>query len=70
MEELVRSKTEVECVIADFEQASENNETRRMETTEQLEALERKVGRVSERLRELNAALEQRTVDERAAKDL
>jgi structural maintenance of chromosome 3 (chondroitin sulfate proteoglycan 6) len=70
MEDLVRSKTEVECIIADFAQASENNETRRLETVEQLESLDRRVKRTADKLVELNAALEQRTAAERAAKDL
>lgn len=70
MGDLVRTKTEVECTIADFEQASENNETRRLETIEQLQSLERKVRRASDRIEELNGELEQRVADERAAKDL
>lgn len=70
MADLVRSKTEVELIIADFEQSSENNETRRMETREQLESLERRVKSTTEKLFEHNAALEQTILQERAAKDL
>ncbi|GMK53629.1 hypothetical protein CspeluHIS016_0102150 [Cutaneotrichosporon spelunceum] len=70
MEDLVRTKTEVECIIADFQQAGENNETRRRETIEQLESLDRRVKRTADKLVELNAALEQRTAEERQAKDL
>ncbi|BEJ13833.1 hypothetical protein CspHIS471_0310070 [Cutaneotrichosporon sp. HIS471] len=70
MEDLVRSKTEVECIIADFQQAGENNETRRLETIEQLESLDRRVKRTADKLGELNTALEQRTAEERQAKDL
>lgn len=46
--DLVRSKAEVECVIADFEQAGENNETRRMELAEQLDNIDKRVATASE----------------------
>lgn len=70
MADLVRSKTEVECVIADFVQASEAGETRRMALREQLESIEKRVGRATERLMELSSELEARVAEERQAKEM
>lgn len=70
MADLVRSKTEVECVIADFAQASEAGETRRMALREQLESIEKRVGRATERLMELSSELEARVAEERQAKEM
>lgn len=70
MADLVRSKTEIQCLISDFEQASENTETRRLEAAEQLKSLEKRVSAASNRLVELSSDLEERVHEEREAKDL
>lgn len=67
--DLVRAKTEVECEISDFEQASEAGETRRLELREQLEQIEKRVGKATERLMELNVELDTRVAGERQAKE-
>lgn len=69
MSDLVRSKTEVECVIEDYAQSSEASETRRLEITEQLAAIDKRVARASERLVELTTELEARTAEERQARE-
>lgn len=69
MADLVRSKTEVECLIEDFEQASENNETRRMEAEAQLKSLEKRVAKATDRLVELSNELETYTAGEREARE-
>lgn len=69
MGDLVRSKTEVQCLIDDFEQASENNETRRLEAAEQLKSLEKRVTKATERLVELSGDLDTLVSDERDAKE-
>jgi structural maintenance of chromosome 3 (chondroitin sulfate proteoglycan 6) len=68
--DLLRDKTEVECIIEDFAQSSENGETRRLEVTEQLASIDKRVGKASERLMDLSLQLEQRTAEERQAKEL
>lgn len=69
MSGLVRDKTEVECVIADFAQSSEASETRRIEITEQLSSIDNRVGKATERLMELSSELEARVAEEREAKE-
>lgn len=68
MNDLVRAKTEVECLIEDYMQSSEATETRRLEAAEQLAAIERRVGQASARLAEVSAELVQRVAEEREAK--
>ncbi|WVO12564.1 hypothetical protein L204_100168 [Cryptococcus depauperatus] len=66
---LIRSRTEIECVIADFEAAGEAGEERRQELTEELEALERTIEDANERLDAMVADVEQKAADEKNAKE-
>ena len=69
MADLVRRKTEIECVINDFAQASEGGEERRQAMADELEELEEKITTASDRLDVLIADLEESLTDERDAKE-
>ncbi|ORX40107.1 RecF/RecN/SMC [Kockovaella imperatae] len=69
MADLVRAKTEIECVLNDYAQANEGGEQRRKDIAEELEQLEDRIESASERLEALLSDLEERQVEEREAKD-
>ncbi|KAK8858571.1 hypothetical protein IAR55_002800 [Kwoniella newhampshirensis] len=69
MADLVRARTEIECVIADFTTAGEAGEQRRAEVSEELQALEERIEEASERLDALVAEVEERIVEERSARE-
>ena len=69
MADLVRARTEIECVINDFTQANQNGEERRQEIAEELEGLEERIGEATERLDALVADLEEKIAAEREAKE-
>lgn len=68
MADLVRSRTEIECVIADFNSAGEMTEQRRAELAEELDALEKRIEEAGARLVELGAELDELVAEERDAK--
>lgn len=69
MADLVRTRTEIECVIADFKVAQEGGDEKRQELSEALEALETKINEASEKLDALAEELEQRISEEKDAKE-
>jgi len=69
MADLVRARTEVECVIADFSQAGQTGERRRAEVSDELRELEERITETDERLDGLLAELEERIAEERGAKE-
>jgi structural maintenance of chromosome 3 (chondroitin sulfate proteoglycan 6) len=69
MADLVRTRTEIECLIADFKAAQDGGEERRQELTDELEELEKKIGDATERLDALSDDLDQRIAEEREAKE-
>lgn len=70
MADLVRTRTEIECVIADFSQAGQNGERKRNEVARELEALEQRIGEANEKLDGLVAEVEERLAEEREAKEM
>lgn len=68
MADLVRARTEIECVIADFSQAGQTGERRR-EVADELRELEERITETDERLDGLLAELEERIAEERGAKE-
>ncbi|KAL7423161.1 Structural maintenance of chromosomes protein 3 [Cryptotrichosporon argae] len=69
MADLVRERTEIECLIADFQQAGVGGEKRRQQLAEELESLETRVSEATERLVELGADLEDKVAAEREARE-
>ena len=69
MADLVRARTEIECVINDFEQADQSGEERREEAGKELDALEKRMEEVTERLLGANQDLEDRVAEEREANE-
>lgn len=69
MADLVRARTEIECLIADFNQAGEFSQRRREEVAKDLEALEARIEEVSDRLGELGEQLDARILEEREARE-
>lgn len=69
MADLVRTRTEIECVIADFKAAQEGGEERRQEMVEELEGLEERIQEANERLQTLEDELDRRIAEERDAKE-
>ncbi|AFR94978.2 chromosome associated protein [Cryptococcus neoformans C23] len=67
--DLVRNKTELECVIADFETAGQVGEHRRAELAEELEVMQQKVDEATARLEDLVQEAEQRIGEEKAARE-
>lgn len=69
MADLVRARTEIECLIEDFKQAGELGEERRGEISEELERLETRIQDTSARLDALQDELDQRISEEKDAKE-
>jgi structural maintenance of chromosome 3 (chondroitin sulfate proteoglycan 6) len=69
MADLVRSKTEIECLIEDFKQAGENGEQRRTTLGQELEELETRIEEATGRLSGLNDEFQACIATEREAKD-
>ncbi|WVQ82965.1 hypothetical protein IAT38_005101 [Cryptococcus sp. DSM 104549] len=69
MADLVRSKTEIECLIADFETAGEAGEQRRQEIGKELVNLEERIEEASGRLEVLVGEVQKRIAEERAARE-
>ncbi|EIW66746.1 hypothetical protein TREMEDRAFT_70024 [Tremella mesenterica DSM 1558] len=69
MAELVRAKTEIECLLEDFAQAGESSEEKRGQLSGELESLEARLEEASDRLVDLGAELEDRVAEEREAKE-
>jgi structural maintenance of chromosome 3 (chondroitin sulfate proteoglycan 6) len=69
MADLVKSRTEIECLIEDFRQANVSGEQRRREVAEELTTLEARISDVAERIAELGQELEARVTEEREAKE-
>ena len=69
MADLVRARTEIECVIADFSQAGEVGERRRIQVADEFKALDTRIGEANETLDGLVAELEERAREERDAKE-
>lgn len=65
----MRNKTELECVIADFETAGQVGEHRRAELAEELEVMQQKVDEATARLEDLVQEAEQRIGEEKAARE-
>jgi structural maintenance of chromosome 3 (chondroitin sulfate proteoglycan 6) len=69
MADLVRSRTEIECIIADFKSAGSMNEKRRQEVAKELDALEKRIEEAGNKLVDLGAELDDRVAEERDAKN-
>nr|XP_019012757.1 chromosome associated protein [Kwoniella pini CBS 10737]OCF51538.1 chromosome associated protein [Kwoniella pini CBS 10737] len=69
MADLVRARTEIECVIADFTTAGEAGEQRRAEVAEELRTLEERIEEASERLDGLITDANSKIADERQARE-
>lgn len=68
MADLVRARTEIECIIADFKASQEGGEERRQETSAELEKLERRIEEANVRLQHLEDELDLRISEEKEAK--
>lgn len=69
MAELVRAKTEIECLITDFQQAGTSGEQRRKDIGKELDDLEKRIEKSADRLVDLGTELDERIGEEREAKD-
>lgn len=69
MADLVKTRTEIECVIADFKASQEGGEERRKEMADELEQLEERIDDANERLQKLEDELDTRIEEERKAKN-
>ena len=69
MADLVRARTELECVIEDFTKANENGEEGRKQVEEQLLDVEKRIEEATEKLDRLSAELDERIAEEREAKE-
>lgn len=69
MADLVRARTEIECVIEDFAQAGANGEQRREEVSQQLQAVQERITDVQNQLDTLSEELDNRLAAEREAKE-
>lgn len=69
MADLIRTRTEIECVIADFKASQEGGQERRQEVSKELEKLEERIEEANKRLEQLEDELDQRIAEEREAKD-
>ena len=69
MADLVKSRTEIECLIEDFKQANVNGEQRRKDGAKELEQLEQRISTVTTRIDELAEDLEARVKEEKDAKE-
>lgn len=69
MAELVRARTEIECLVTDFQQAGVSGEQRRKDISEELAKLEERIEESASRLMDLGTELDERVAEEREAKD-
>lgn len=69
MAQLVRARTEIECLINDFQQAGTSGEERRKEIGAELEELEKTIEASASRLVDLGTELDERVAEEREAKE-
>lgn len=69
MAELVRARTEIECLVTDFQQAGVSGEQRRKDISEELEKLEERIEQSASRLMDLGNELDERVAEEREAKE-
>ena len=69
MADLIRARTEIECVIQDFRSTSEAGQQRRGEMSEELEDLEQRISETSDRLDALREELDERISAEKSAKE-
>ena len=69
MAQLVRAKTEIECLITDFQQAGTSGDARREEISQELEALDETIEEAAGRLVDLATDLDERIAVERQAKE-
>ncbi|KIR29832.1 chromosome associated protein [Cryptococcus deuterogattii 99/473] len=67
--DLVRNRTELECIIADFETAGEVDEYRRAELAEELEMIQQKIDEATARLEDLVTEAEQKIGEEKTARE-
>lgn len=67
MADLIRARTEIECVIQDFKNAEESGQQRREEMSEELEDLESRIAEATENLDRLREELEERIAAEKEA---
>lgn len=65
----MRNRTELECIIADFETAGEVGELRRAELAEELEMIQLKIDEATARLEDLVAEAEQKIGEEKTARE-
>lgn len=65
----MRNRTELECIIADFETAGEVGEYRRAELAEELEMIQQKIDEANARLEDLVAEAEQKIGKEKTARE-
>jgi structural maintenance of chromosome 3 (chondroitin sulfate proteoglycan 6) len=69
MDQLVRARTELECLIADFEEAGTSGEEKRAKISEELDQLEKTIETSAERLIDLGSELDERVAAEKEAKE-
>jgi structural maintenance of chromosome 3 (chondroitin sulfate proteoglycan 6) len=69
MDQLVRARTELECLIADFEEAGTSGEEKRAKISAELEELEKTIETSAERLIDLGTELDERVAAEKDAKE-
>lgn len=65
----MRNRTELECIIADFETAGEVGEHRRAELAEELDMIQQKIDEATARLEDLVAEAEQKIGGEKTARE-
>lgn len=65
----MRNRTELECIIADFETAGEVDEYRRAELAEELEMIQQKIDEATARLEDLVTEAEQKIGEEKTARE-
>lgn len=65
----MRNRTELECIIADFETAGEVGEHRRAELAEELEMIQQKIDEATARLEDLVTEAEQKIGEEKTARE-
>lgn len=65
----MRNRTELECIIADFETAGEVGEHRRAELAEELEMIQQKIHEATASLEDLVAEAEQKIGEEKTARE-
>lgn len=69
MADLVKSRTEIECLIDDFKQANVNGQQRRTDAAKELKKLEKRIATLNGRLEELSEDLDARVKEEKDAKE-